>query len=402
MNASNGPSQLNAVIWGSDHYDAADDAAAWLATLSRAGAPVVHDDSDGLIEEVADRLIDLPYITWNFGDSVAFDALIAASDCLGDERWARFAHGWGRAWATRARPFVRLDCTAPGHALVGLARRYSDSQLLSACSELAEYLISRPKLDGVFETWDSSPLLVPYGGVPLDDRGRRLLEAPPSGVFLDCLHFDPPFFAALGVALADRRWVNEAVEQARGYIRLLQTDSGLFDHFVLRGEVDSFGPGWGRGQGWAVLGLLDLMEALDEAIRDGQTEWHEPRQQFAESLARLIDAMVATQRSDGHWDAVVGDPESGDEYSTAAFMASAFARASRMGIVTDVKLVEAGTRARDAVLSSLDQSAQLREVSAAVYASTAAAHYGKVPRGYVVPWGQGPALLAIVERSSYE
>lgn len=385
------------VIWGVEGYDATADANQWLATLPRAGEPVKHADNTALIARVADRLIDLPFITWNFGDSVAFEALIAASDHLGDESYARFAHGWGRAWATRATPYARLDCTVPGHSLVGLAQRFSDDRLLAACRELALYLTTRPALHGVYETWESSPLLYPYGGVSLGVRGRQLLEDPPAGVFLDCLHFDPPFFAALGEALNDPSWIRLAVDQALGYVRLLQKPSGFFDHFVLRGEPETFGPGWGRGQGWAALGLLDVIEVLDKASVRAGNEWDESRGLLSQSLTRLIDAMIDVQRDDGHWFAVVDAPESGDEFSTAAFMASAFARAMRGSVIDNSRVAQAARSARAAVMASLDETAQLREVSAAVYASTEPAHYGKVPRGFVVPWGQGPALLALVE-----
>jgi unsaturated rhamnogalacturonyl hydrolase len=381
------------VAWGVDAYDAEEDANSALANTKRAGAAAPRAYSVELVESVADALLDVEYKTWNFGDSVCFEALIAASDALDDERWARFAQGWGRSWATRSKPFVRLDCTAPGRALVGLARRYDDAQLLAACRELAAYLMARPMLDGVYETWERSPLLAPYSAVVLSEHEQQLLENPPPGVFVDCLHFDPPFLAALGVALNDDAYVRAGVEQALGYIRMLQVDNGLFDHFVLRGESGSFGPGWGRGQGWAILGLLEVMESLDE-IGGYESE----RATIADSARGLLHAMLGLQRDDGHWFAVVTEPESGDEFSTAGFMAWAIASALRLGIVEGEAMEKSMARAREAILSSLDADGQLREVSAAVYASTEPSHYGRVPRGYVVPWGQGPALLALVAR----
>lgn len=384
------------VAWGVDNYDAADDAAGALANTRKAGPASVHVDGPEVAASVADALIDLQFITWNFGDSVAFEALIAASDALGDERWARFAQGWGRAWANRSKPFVRLDCTAPGRSLVGLAVRYADPQLLTAARELADYLMARTTLDGVYETWEESPLLAPYSEVTLDAHQQELLDHSPAGVFVDCLHFDPPFLVALGRATDRDEYVLAGVEQALGYIRLLQTDSGLFDHFVLRDEPASFGPGWGRGQGWAILGLLEVLEGLDDfegALPSGA------REKISASAIALLRAMLDLQRDDGHWFAVVTDPESGDEFSTAGFMAWAIAQALRLGIVEGHDMEAGMTRARSAILNSLDEAGQLREVSAAVYASTEPSHYGRVPRGYVVPWGQGPALLALVART---
>lgn len=380
------------IAWGLDVYDAEDHANEALSMTRRAGAAAPPPaDTPMLHASVADALLQLQYITWNFGDSVCFEAMIAASDRLGDERWARFAHGWGRAWATRSQPFVRLDCTAPGRALVELSVRYNDSQLLDACTALADYLMTRPTLSGVFETWESSPLLAPYSKVKLSKHEEQLLASPPPGVFVDCLHFDPPFLSALGVALRSEKYMRAGVEQALGYVTLLQTDDGPFDHFVLRGEPESFGPGWGRGQGWAILGLIEVVESIDH-FGGFETE----REVLVESARRLLHAMLRLQRDDGHWFAVVTDPNSGDEFSTAGFMAWAIASALRLGIIDGQAMENCMARARAAILSSLDNDGLLREVSAAVYASTEPSHYGMVPRGYVVPWGQGPALLALV------
>lgn len=384
---------MTGVAWGTDNYVAEDDANDALKFTRRAGAPQPHVDGPELVESVADALLDLSYKTWNFGDSVAFEGLIAASLALGDERWARFAHGWGRAWATRARPFVRLDCTVPGRALVRLAVRYRDRQLLDTLKDLADYLIDRPTNAGVFETWESSPLLAPYSGVTLSEHEQALLDNPPAGVFLDCLHFDPPFLVALGIALGDEKYIQIGIEQALGYVRLLQKPSGLFDHFLLRGEDTTYGPGWGRGQGWAILGLLEVIEDLREHAR---AEYTGAIATLEASAAALLNAMVDLQRSDGHWSVVVTDADSGDEFSTAGFMAWALASGIRLGIVTGERMIQAQDAARNAILASLDADGQLREVSAAVYACTEPNHYAHVPRGYVVPWGQGPALLALV------
>jgi unsaturated rhamnogalacturonyl hydrolase len=383
---------MTGVAWGVD-YDADEHASAALRSAPRPGPPARHDDTPALAEHVADALLRLPFRTWDFGDSVAFEALICASERLGNERWERFAHGWGRAWATRARPFARLDCTVPGRALTLLAERHDDALLLGALVDLAAFLRARTTLDGVYETWDASPLLAPYGDPPMSPHDRALLTDPPGGVFVDCLHFDPPFFAALGRVTGSEELVADAVTQALGYVNLLQRSDGLFDHFALRGERGTFGPGWGRGQGWAALGLLEVITELD---RLGDSRFDAHRLALAASTYRLLTRMTQLQRPDGHWDVVVDVPGSGDEYSTAAFMAWGMSEAVRAGIGDADRHGSAAHAAREAVVRSLDAAGQLREVSAAVYASTVPAHYTAVPRGYVVPWGQGPALLALL------
>ena len=387
---------MSDVAWGGDVYVAAQDAAGALQHTRRAGAAAVHEDTDELVARIADALLGLQFKTWDFGDSVAFEALIAASAHLGTDRWESFAYGWGRAWATRAMPFARLDCTVPGRALTLIAERHDDGQLRDTLVALARFLRERPALDGVFTTWDSSPLLSPYGDAVVTSRDSELLAMSPAGVFVDCLHFDPPFFTALGRITADDDLVAEGVAQARGYIRLLQRSDGLFDHFVLEGVTGTFGPGWGRGQGWAALGLIETLHELRARRRSGGDDrFDADGRALAAAAERLLARMGELQRADGHWEVVVDVPGSGDEFSTAAFMAYAMDLAVSSGIGDHRALTPVAQRARRAVLGSLDARGQLREVSAAVYASTVPSHYAAVPRGYVVPWGQGPALLAM-------
>lgn len=347
---------------------------------------------------VADTLIGLAYETWNFGDSIAFEALLAASDQLEDPRYAAFAHGWLRSWVTRAKPYRRLDCTAPGLALVRAALRFDDGYLLTGAIELADYLMCRPLVGGVYATWDRSPLLAPYGPATLRGRHAALLAEPPAGVFIDCLHFDPGYLVALGAATGMERYWRAGIDQAAGYVRLLQRPNGLFDHFVLDGEPGTFGPGWGRGQGWALLGLLDVVEEARRLELDQQTA--DAVAALGAAAVALVDAMCPTQREDGHWAAVVHDPDSGRESSTAAFMAVGLRRVAELGLLpadTTERVVTAARAAAAGTRAVLDDNGVLTDVSAAVWACTEASHYSHVPRGFLAPWGQGPALLALAD-----
>jgi unsaturated rhamnogalacturonyl hydrolase len=112
----------------------------------------------------------------------------------------------------------------------------------------------------------------------------------------------------------------------------------------------------------------------------------------------LAEAMLERQRADGHWYAVVQEPASGHETSTAAFMATAFFRGITSGLLDADRFAGAAERAWSATWSSVDDSGLLLGVSAAVYSSTEPRHYHHVPLGFDVPWGQGPVLTAALAR----
>ena len=352
------------------------------------------------IELLSRTLLQTKMETWNFGESVGFEGLVLASETLERPEYEYFLRGWLRGWAARREPFRRLDTTIPGHAAVKIALHFEDDFIMAALVETAQYLVSRPKLFGIYETWTSSPLLRPYGGMPLSPAHARLLANPPAGVFIDCLHFDPPFFAALSNAVQGKDLMDQAVSQALAYITRLQDKSGFFWHFALEGESENFGPSWGRGQGWALLGLLDVAQEIEDS--KWREEYSGQLDLIRTSAAKLIEFMLSTQQEDGHWAARVDSAAPTAEASTAAFMYVGIGRAARMGIVNAASVSGSMLKSLNATVSSIDETGILITVSEAVMACTEPSHYDRVPTGFMVPWGQGPALMALCEAVKYE
>jgi unsaturated rhamnogalacturonyl hydrolase len=341
----------------------------------------------------AERLVRHPFRCWFYGDSIGFEGLLAATELLGDERYAAFAHGYLRAWAARDTPRREDDNTAPGHVLCAVAERHGDGELLAAAERLADHLAARRRVTGVALTFEDArrSLREPYGGVRLPAAERQLLSDPGAGIYVDCLHFDPPFYAHLGRLTGVRGWADRAVDEALGYAQLLvDPATGLYHHYWLERTHRAYGLGWGRGQGWALMGLLDVVALAPEGTPE--------LDRVAGLATSLAEAIVRWQRPDGSWPAVVQLARSGPEASTAAFMAAAFVRGIRLGLFPSATFGPAADAAWASTLGPLDESGLLTGVSAAVYSSTALGHYARVPLGFDVPWGQGPVLVAAAER----
>jgi unsaturated rhamnogalacturonyl hydrolase len=352
------------------------------------GSKSADEETRVRLRRAADLLTRHPFRGWFYGDSVGFEGLLAASDLLSEQRWQGFAHGFLRGWASRLEGYQEMDNTAPGRALCQLVERTGDELLLEAGIALATWLRSRPTIGaGAWVSFAAAPLREPYGGAGLPPAEAALLQAAGPGVYLDCLHFDPPFLVHLGRLLGDEAMLEAGVEQALAYVAMLQDpDSGLFRHFWLERTGRAYALGWARGQGWALLGLLDVLEQLPA----GHPAWSS----VAAAARSLAGAMAALQRDDGSWWAVAQEPASGPEASTAAFMATAFARGVGLGVLPAEPFRSAGWRAWAATRACLDGTGVLTGVSAAVWSSTSLEHYFHVPRGFTVPWGQGPLLLA--------
>jgi unsaturated rhamnogalacturonyl hydrolase len=337
------------------------------------------------VQSAAGLLCTYPFAVWHYGDSIGFEGLLAASDVLGDARYEGFVHGAVKAWIPRARPYRELDNTAPGYAMCLLYERTGDEAVLEACLELAEFLTARRTLEGVYVAFERAPLRVPYGDAALPPDELALIDDPGAGVFVDCLHFDAPFLVKLGRIANDERLVDAGAGQALALTAVLQQPDGLFAHFFLERTRRTYGHGWGRGQGWALLGLLDVLEHLPEG--------HPEKGALHAALVRLVDALVRTQEPDGHWPTPIFDRASFHETTTASFAAAGLARGVALGLL-DGSVSAVAERAWQASLASISDDGSTAGVSAALWACTAPSHYAAAPVGFQVPWGAGPFLVA--------
>ncbi len=353
------------------------------------------DLSAALVGTVADRLMDHAFKGWFYGDSVGFEGLVAASDTLENSRWLDFSHGFFRAWATRMHPFQPDDNTAPGHVMCDVVGRTGDDVLKAAVLDLAHHLRDRRKVGGVSITFDDTlrSLREPYGGVQLSELEAEQMKAPGPGIYLDCMHFDPPFFAHLSQLDPGQGWDDQAVEEILGYEPLLfDSETGLYNHFWLEKVGKSYTRGWARGQGWALLGLLDVAHYVGAHARLDEVKAH------ALALARQ---MLDYQRDDGNWWSLAHEPKSGDESSTAAFMATAFYRGMAWGLLPLNEFQIPAQRAFAAMVGNLDEHGNLMGVSAAVMSALVEEHYWHVPVNKIVPWGQGPVLTAVAAQTAF-
>jgi unsaturated rhamnogalacturonyl hydrolase len=289
-----------------------------------------------------------------------------------------------KGWVARSEPFVELDNTAPGHAIC-LSSGRRDEYVLAALERLAGFLADRPLVEGCFQTFAVAPLKEPFGGRDLTADERELLVDPGPGVFVDCLHFDAPFLTHLGRVTDNPVLVESGVGQARAMVELLQDSTGIFAHFYLPRTGERYGFGWSRGQGWALLGLLDVLEQL--------TPDDPARADLAAAAVKLADVIVATQDSSGHWPALIHEPDSFLETSAAFFYAVGLIRGIESGLFPEAWRSSA-ERAFSAGLDCVNEDGSIAGVSAEIWACTSLDHYRYVPVGFQVPWGQGPFLVA--------
>lgn len=302
---------------------------------------------------VADATRGCSTVIWGFGVGGCLAGLVRAGTAL--RRQDLVQEVLRRIGPSLHRPADPTDHLISVQALLALRSAVPDVDIRPAC-----------------ERWVAAVLHAerPVPGRPRVHRPD--LDSWRHTIWVDCLHTDGPGLALLGYG-------DEAIAAVEEYAAALQRADGLFDHGYDVVADRGNGVAWGRGQGWALLGLVDTLEVVRDApLRD--------------RLGRLVEALARYER-DGRWGTVIDRPDAPVENSVGAYVGWAVGRAVTLGLV-DSSYGELAERAYAATLSALTGGGL--EVSAATPVASGDS-YLRQPTG-VYAWGQAPVLHALLDR----
>jgi len=306
---------------------------------------------------VADRMCDWQFHCWYWGDAIAVDGLLEA-DALGAGGYrARVVETLLR-WHSHCLPNFD-DVLAPAAAVIRLVM---EGALPAAAAErLLSQLEGLPVIRGVI------PLLEPH---------RHAFR---NGVCIDAVYHLPAAYAMAARWRSDDRLARKAVRIAVESMACLRCDAGWAQWFDPTRKCNN-NVAWSRGMGWAVLGLLDLVQLLDGR---GSSE---PADLAGEVLRRL----AATQAADGHWAEVLEHAPAALETSTATFYVAAALHPAARGLALPAAAL---ARAAAACGRALAPDGTYTGVTADVLPSWDLRTYEHCPTE-PSPWAQGTAVRA--------
>jgi unsaturated rhamnogalacturonyl hydrolase len=358
---------------------------------------VTHNPADlrGLALRAADLLIPYPWKVWFWGDSIGLEGLLDASELTGDPKYAGFVHGLLKGWLAREKHRSEFDYTAAGVALLRVYEATKEARLLQAALRHAQYMAEfRKTASGAYVRYENAAIELPPE-LPEDhpdfEAAKGRSESATDGgpcVFVDCVHFDGPFFAKLYQVTGRDEFRKLALENILPQIDLLfDPPENLFHHFWMERTRSKNGVLWGRGNGWGLLGLVHTLEHLPKGDAGATT--------ILDVLRRVAGRLAELQDASGGWHTVLDDRTSYVETSIAAFVVDGFCTGVRRGWLDEIRFRPVIESAMKFLLANVESSGLLSGVSYETFPSTRAEHYRRMPRGAMVPWGQGPLLTAL-------
>lgn len=173
--------------------------------------------------------------------------------------------------------------------------------------------------------------------IPRDRQGLMAHTAETrERIFIDVIFALCPFLVNTGLALNERRYVDEAVHQALGYIAVLtDSENGLLHQgrgFYEEGRLSE--DHWSRGNGWGLLALAELTDALPID--------HPKMPEIRQALTSLLRAALRWQDPEGMWHQEITQHDTYTETSGTGLILFALAVAISKGWMDDVQAFDRG------------------------------------------------------------
>jgi rhamnogalacturonyl hydrolase YesR len=159
----------------------------------------------------------------------------------------------------------------------------------------------------------------------------------------------------------DTRYADAAGRLLVDYIARLQRADGLFIH------AETGAHAWGRGNGFAALGMTETLMRLPESWRE--------RPPVLAAFRRQMDALLPLQSEDGSWRQVIDQPAAYQELTVTALALTAMARGVRFGWLDAARFTPAIEHAWSAVLGRVNEDGSLRDVCTSTGAQATLEYY---------------------------
>lgn len=334
------------------------------------GITEIRED-DAYLKSIGAYGSDMSIELWDWSQGVGLYGIWRLYQSTGKKEYLDYLYGWYTRHLAESE-IKNVNYTAPMLALVSIAEQEHDGRWSDKINEFCAWIekgLTRTEMDGFAHT-----------------TATRSNE---EQLWVDTLFMSGLFFARAGLVLNKPEYFNEVIYQYLLHTQFLSDPAtGLWRHGWTFKEKHHFaGALWGRGNGWACMTGVDLLELMKE---------NTPSKKFiTNNFKRQCSALLQRQDKTGLWHTLIDDPASYIESSASAAVAYAFLKGFRLGILGR-EFEEAGKKAIHALIGKINGKGEVDDVSSGTPVFATAAEYLEVPirqRSY----GQSLAMIALSE-----
>ena len=211
-----------------------------------------------------------------------------------------------------------------------------------------------------------------------------------NSVWLDDMFMGIPTMAWMGRYTGDSTYYNKALEMIRLYRKhSFVEDKQLFRHgWVEAMEPHRFFP-WARANGWAILTMCEVLDALPEN--------HPDRAWLLDLYRKHVAGIAACQGTDGFWHQLLDRPDTYEETSATAIFAYCLAHGINEGWINDKAYGPQALLAWNAVASAVNEKGQVEGVCVGTGMGFDPLFYQRRKTDVMAAHGYGPTIWAGAE-----
>jgi rhamnogalacturonyl hydrolase YesR len=278
---------------------------------------------------------------WTYSMGVVLAGMLHATDVTGNPAFADYTRK-NFAFIFDHLEFFRRQAKEFGPQQYGY-RRLLEMRELDDCGAIGAALIKtfqrtkearfRPVIDIVAD-------FISHTMTRMPDSTLARTRPHPVSIWVDDMYMSIPFLAQMGALTGEKKYFDDGATQVVQYAaRLMNPNTGLFDHSWFAHEPADPKFYWGRGNGWALMAMAELLSVMPED--------HPRRAQVLEIFRRGAQGAAGVQSGSGLWHQMLDRTDSYLESSATAMFTFAIARGVNRGWLQPVygPIAQTGWRA---------------------------------------------------------
>lgn len=328
--------------------------------------------SNHFISMIADNVMrteNPEAMLWSWGEGVLMTGMMRAYEVTGDQEYLHYVKRWLDSYQ-KQKPFIwHNDTCLPGLVSLMVYEKTKESKYLEMTREIEHFILKTAK-----RTKERA----------LFHFGRQ--------IWVDGLFMTAPFLSKLSRAKEDARYVVEAAGQIILFLKYTKDETKNLSYHMYDANMKTHSPHfWGRGNGWVVMAMVEVLENLPDA--DAR------QKEIIKNLQEYVSAICALQAQSGLWHTVLDRKDSELETSASAMFAYSLTKAVKHKWI-DRKYLKYAEKTFAALRKNVTVDGKVSGVSGPTSPGDFE-NYQKVETGSY-PWGTGAFLMAFSEKMTMD
>jgi len=318
---------------------------------------------------------------------VTYSGMLLVAQTTGDERYKKYVADRFNFLADVAPAFRKLNSEGVEDMQM---RQILNPKALDDAGAMCAAMI-KAQIDGI--KFDGRPLIDNYMDYIMNKQFRltdgTLARNLPykNTVWIDDMYMSIPAIVNMGKLTGDKKYYDEALKQVKQFTeRLFVKEKGIYRHGWVQGMTDHPSFHWGRANGWALLTMVEVLDALPENYPGRET--------VLAQLQAHIRGLAALQSSEGMWHQLLDRNDSYLETSCTAIFTFCIARAINQGWIDAKAYGPVAILGWNAVASNVNEAGEVEGTCVGTGMAFDAAFYCYRLVHKYAAHGYGPVLLA--------